>query len=277
MKLTFLGTGAAEGIPSPFCDCPGCEYARAHGGRNVRRRQSVLVNDDMLIDFGPDIFPSCAALGLSLCGLKHLLVTHSHADHFNVDHLKMRSRPFRLSTELPEMTMIAGPSVWSKWSELGGSDQGAGIRRRIILPRQSLELPEYSIASLAACHHLQIGDAMNYIIDDGTVKLLYASDSGYYDEPVWKELQNHYFDAVILEGTIWNRPAGREHLNEGDFVRMKDRLRSIGAITDETLVIATHFSHQSVDSHENLEKSVAWHGARCAYDGMTVEIVPVKK
>lgn len=277
MKLTFLGTGAAEGIPSPFCDCPACEYARAHGGRNVRRRQSVLVNDDLLIDFGPDIFPSCAELGLSLCGLKHLLITHSHADHFNVDHLKMRSKPFRLSTELPELNMIAGPSVWAKWSELGGSDQSAGIRRHIMLPGQQMQLPEYSIASFAACHHLQIGDAMNYIINDGLVKLLYASDSGYYDEPVWEALRKHYFDAIVLEGTIWNRPVGREHLNEGDFVRMKERLREIGAVSDETLVIATHFSHQSVENHDHLGRSVARHGACCAYDGMTVEIEPVKR
>ena len=28
----FYGTGAAEGVPSPFCDCPMCNYAREHGG-----------------------------------------------------------------------------------------------------------------------------------------------------------------------------------------------------------------------------------------------------
>lgn len=27
----FYGTGAAEGVPSPFCDCPMCNYAREHG------------------------------------------------------------------------------------------------------------------------------------------------------------------------------------------------------------------------------------------------------
>ena len=34
----FYGTGAAEGVPSPFCDCPMCNYAREHGGKDVRKR-----------------------------------------------------------------------------------------------------------------------------------------------------------------------------------------------------------------------------------------------
>ena len=29
----FYGTGAAEGVPSPFCDCPMCNYAREHAER----------------------------------------------------------------------------------------------------------------------------------------------------------------------------------------------------------------------------------------------------
>ena len=32
----FYGTGAAEGVPSPFCDCPMCNYAREHGGKRMQ-------------------------------------------------------------------------------------------------------------------------------------------------------------------------------------------------------------------------------------------------
>ena len=38
----FYGTGAAEGVPSPFCDCPMCNYAREHGGKMcIRDRPST--------------------------------------------------------------------------------------------------------------------------------------------------------------------------------------------------------------------------------------------
>ncbi|ANY72534.1 adenosylcobinamide kinase [Paenibacillus ihbetae] len=274
MKLTFLGTGAVEGIPSPFCDCLTCEHARENGGHNNRRRQSVLINDHLLIDLGPDIFASCAGLGLSLRDLDCLLITHSHLDHFDSVNLMLRGRAFRLATELPELTMLAGPSVWTKWEDAGGNDQGAGILRRILHPGQTVRLKEYTITAIAACHHLRIGDAMNYLIDDGKASLLYASDSGYYEEDVWESLKGRRFDAVVLEGTIWNRPPGKEHLNRSDFGRMVERLKRIGAITDQTQLIATHFSHQSVGPHHELAEEVSQFGAQCAFDGLTVHILP---
>ena len=275
MKLTFLGTGAAEGIPSPFCDCPTCENARKTGGRSNRRRQSILINDSLLIDLGPDIFPSCAQLGISLTDLQVLLITHSHMDHFDPQNLILRSKPFRLDTEFTELTMIAGPSVWTKWDTVGGRDKEAGILRNIILPGQRVQYKEFTIQAVTACHHLRIGDAMNYIIQDGNTTLLYASDSGYYEESTWELLKDYCFDAVVMEGTIWNRPSGKEHLNKGDFIRMQERLKTLGAVTEQTILIATHFSHQSVPPHDELDKEVSELGAYCAYDGMSLHIKAV--
>lgn len=278
MKLTFLGTGAAEGIPSPFCDCVTCEHARANGGRNIRRRQSVIVNDHMLIDLGPDLFASCAHLGLSLCSIETVLITHSHSDHFDPNNLRMRAKAFRLATELPEITMIAGPSVWMKWDESGGSDQHSQIRRVPILPGRLIQASGYTICSIEASHQSRIGDAMNYIINDGKVTLLYASDSGLYTETVWKELEGFRFDGVVLEGTIWGHPSGKEHLNEKDFGMMLERMRQIGAVTDTTTVIATHFSHQGgAGPHEEIEAKAQRMGALCAYDGLTVHIEPAEE
>ncbi|WP_010277998.1 MBL fold metallo-hydrolase [Paenibacillus senegalensis] len=272
MKLTFLGTGAAEGIPSPFCDCSTCEHARVHGGRNIRKRQSVLINDHLLVDLGPDIFASCAQLGISLCQVDRLLVTHSHSDHFDPSNLMLRAKTFRLETELPEMTVVAGPSVWTIWDASGGSDQQAGIKRVPILPGRAVQLGAYSVRSFAATHHSRIGDAMNYVIQDETATLLYASDSGVYAEEIWRELevQRVELDAVVLEGTIWTRPPGKEHLNEGDFQLMLERLREIGAVTDSTVVIATHFSHQGSAPYEELAQRVKKLGGVCAYDGFEV-------
>ena len=38
MNIQFLGTGAAEGIPALFCQCPLCRKAEAAGGREIRTR-----------------------------------------------------------------------------------------------------------------------------------------------------------------------------------------------------------------------------------------------
>ena len=58
VKITFLGTAAAEGYPNPFCRCENCEGARKVGGRALRKRASALIDDQLLIDFGPDLLPA---------------------------------------------------------------------------------------------------------------------------------------------------------------------------------------------------------------------------
>jgi phosphoribosyl 1,2-cyclic phosphate phosphodiesterase len=46
MRLTFLGTSAAEAYPNAFCGCSNCERARALGGPNLRKRSCALIEDD---------------------------------------------------------------------------------------------------------------------------------------------------------------------------------------------------------------------------------------
>jgi phosphoribosyl 1,2-cyclic phosphate phosphodiesterase len=272
MKITFLGTAAAEGIPSPFCDCPTCEHARAEGGRNLRRRQSFLINDDLLVDIGPDLFASCAQHGISLVPLRYLLVTHNHLDHFAASNLQLRAKPFRLATELKEMAMVAGPSVLASWELSGGSDRQSGIRRIPFLPGRSVELHPYSVTSLTAVHNGSIGDAMNYIIDDGGKKILIASDTGLYGDSVWEQLNEHRFDSVIYEATLLKVDPGKEHMNRSDLLLMVRKMRELGCINASTTLTATHFSHQSVGPHQETEALLAQDGIICAYDGMTLNI-----
>ena len=54
MRLTFLGTAAATACPLPFCRCAACTAAREAGGKDCRARSSLLVNQDLLLDLGPD-------------------------------------------------------------------------------------------------------------------------------------------------------------------------------------------------------------------------------
>ena len=45
MKIKYLGTAAAEGIPSPYCTCENCRKAWERRGKDIRSRsQAVYVN-----------------------------------------------------------------------------------------------------------------------------------------------------------------------------------------------------------------------------------------
>lgn len=63
MQITFLGTGAASAVPLPFCTCSLCQTARRLGAKELRARSALLVNDDLMIDFGPDAVPAAQRMG----------------------------------------------------------------------------------------------------------------------------------------------------------------------------------------------------------------------
>ncbi len=54
MNITFLGTAAATSFPLTFCKCKNCENARKFKGKSIRKRSSLLIDNTILIDMGPD-------------------------------------------------------------------------------------------------------------------------------------------------------------------------------------------------------------------------------
>ncbi|MDD4098077.1 MAG: hypothetical protein PHC30_04850, partial [Lentisphaeria bacterium] len=83
MRLTLLGTAAAEAVPALWCECDVCATARRRGGKDVRRRCCYLLDDDTMIDFGPDAFWQTTQAQIDLTVLKRLIFTHPHIDHLN--------------------------------------------------------------------------------------------------------------------------------------------------------------------------------------------------
>ena len=81
MKLKYLGTAAAEGWPALFCKCESCERARKFGGKNIRTRSQSIIDNRLLIDFGPDTYLHVLQHHMPLEDIHHVLVTHSHIDH----------------------------------------------------------------------------------------------------------------------------------------------------------------------------------------------------
>src|SRR6267142_4147516 len=91
MTFTFLGTAAANAFPEAFCKCPNCAQARTLGGPSLRKRSAALINNDLLIDLGPDIMSASHMHGCSLDEVRYCLQTHPHADHLDLSHLLSRS------------------------------------------------------------------------------------------------------------------------------------------------------------------------------------------
>ena len=82
MKITYIGTAASEGLPALFCQCPICEAARKNGGKEIRGRAAICVNETLLIDFPPDIYYGAMRAGVNLSKVLDIVGTHAHSDHF---------------------------------------------------------------------------------------------------------------------------------------------------------------------------------------------------
>ncbi|MBC7451559.1 MAG: MBL fold metallo-hydrolase [Cytophagales bacterium] len=79
MKVTFLGTGTSQGIPSIACKCDVCT---SFDYRDKRLRTSVHIQTDklsLIIDTGPDFRQQVLRERIDL--LDAILFTHEHKDH----------------------------------------------------------------------------------------------------------------------------------------------------------------------------------------------------
>ena len=65
MKIKYLGTAAAEGVPAIFCRCEVCRKSKEAGGRNIRTRSQSIIDDRLLLDFCPTLsFTPCATTSI---------------------------------------------------------------------------------------------------------------------------------------------------------------------------------------------------------------------
>lgn len=293
VKLTFLGTGAAEGNPSAYCGCPSCRAVRASGpqSRDRRTRSSLRVGERVQIDFGPDGYSQALRTGLDLRGLEHILVSHSHADHFDLAEIVSKgmareANPAPLSLHVSEglaAWLARNERVLLEWLDVSEAEAVALRERypvRPLSPFQSYAVGELRVEPVLAAHETLRGGetALSYLLHfPSGGRVLYACDTGWYGDRTWEYLRGRHVDVLILECTFGGRidrperPHG--HLDCRSYAGMLEAMAGTGFVDGGTRLFATHFNpHQGLD-HEGLQ---AWFDSRglavrVAYDGLEVE------
>lgn len=273
MKLQFLGTSAAEGFPAVFCNCEFCQRARALGGKNIRTRSQSIINDELLIDLPADTYHHFLQNSIVGHKIKYLFVTHSHEDHFYPDELNMRHGAFAHDMDVPLLKVYLNEGAYQKaYNKLQNM---VGIEVNVIRHFETVELNGYKITALPARHFN--GDNANfYIIESGGKTLLYAHDTGYFFPDVFDFIKEkaYRFDLVTMDCTNIDIPISDEssHMGLPNIHRCLEKLAELNAITDQTVKIINHFSHNGNPLQDVLEQKVKDDGYLVAFDGMTVEI-----
>jgi len=273
LHIMFLGTASAEGYPASFCTCSRCREARRLGGRNIRYRAAALLDGRLLIDLPPDLYAASLRCGVSLPGVRYVLVTHTHPDHFYVEELRLRAPPF--SREGAGGLVLAGSrAAVSRAEEALRGYRGVGVEYLPLRPGVEVELDEYRVTPIPAVHNVPPGEEpFNYIIGRGGREVLYALDTGPYGEEQYSLLRGHRLSLVVADATmgLLGRGAYRYHMSIADVEELRRRLVEEGVAGPETRFVLTHFSHNGSPPHDELAGLLEGRGLEAAYDCMEVE------
>ena len=290
MKLTFLGTSAGESYPAIWCDCENCSYARRHGGRNIRVNTGTMIDNDILIDMNAVSFHTAARLGVSLTQVTKLLVTHPHPDHLAVEPLDWRmtsdDAPYRSPreqrgmvsprfTKLPVMTMYGNAATKRRLDRLEPDmfDGHLAMRFREIREGEEVTDGDLAFVPVRAIHGGEPGFAHSYIIKRGGKTLLYALDTGGYEDDMMALILKEKYDGVVMEGTFGlTEGDDPNHMTYRKNAAFRDRLREAGCISDDTPFFLTHMSPHWTPPYDIYAPMMKDRGFIVAYDGMTARI-----
>ena len=274
MKVFFLGTGAAEGFPGIFSNSPLSKEARRRGGKDLRTRSTILINDTIKIDLPPDtLYHLHKYPQVELARLEHLLFTHSHDDHFAIRELQYLSpnfAPDRLETVGNKPLFIhATPHLLKKIEEeTEHFFEKAPLAYCPFLPFEEFHLGDVAVTPIVANHRLD-ELCVNFLITQNGKALLYGSDTGWYKEETWEFLATKKIDAVILEcGKGISDNAYEGHLNLSEVAAMRKKLLLMQTIQGDSPVFITHLCHRGGLLHDEYVERCTPLGITVAYDGL---------
>lgn len=285
MKLQFLGTGAAEGVPGAYCDCPTCREIRRRGKEEFHTRSQLLVDDKVGIDYPPDAYAHALAFGENFRKIEHLLITHSHMDHFYAHDFILRGYKYA-GGQPPVLHIYGNEEVAKVYAECTRrelrADVAEGIKIHVVSPFQPFSFGEQGeyVATALPAQHSQTEQAFVYLLQKGETSYLHLTDTGRLPAKTLDFLQTVFennvkkIDFVTFDCTFLFHAAGEvsRHMGLEDNKAMEQEFLRRGIADNNTRYAITHFSHNSNPLSETLERAFREYGYLPARDGLTVEV-----
>ena len=274
MKFTYLGTSASEAVPAVFCECDMCNEARRRGGRDLRTRSCAVINDDLMLDFGPEAYVQSVRFGIHLSKIKSLFITHPHADHFQMNNFALRGGFWGMNLTEDMLTVYGGKEVYEKMQDF------IATGREVVTPHFACEkltafnpvtAGDYKIIPLRAAHDPSI-ECFVYLIEsakDGK-RVLYLHDTENDIDDSIDFIKGMHCDLVSFDCTCGNTfvQPGQRHMGLKNDILVRDKLIEKGVIDSSTVLICNHICHH-VGLYDDLSRIAMAEGFYLSYDGMT--------
>ena len=277
MKIQYLGTAAAEGVPGIFCDCENCKRSKELGGKNIRTRSQAIIDDRLLIDFPADTYMNYLKWNIPLDKIRTCIITHSHMDHLYPVEIEMRITGYAHISSGEPITFYSAESGYEMLKSVieKYNISEKDVKIKLVKPFEPFEAEGYRITPVKATHD-EKSTPVIYAIEKSGKSLLYANDTSELCDESMRCLKNFDkpFDVISLDCTEANHPTvpyvGHLNLNKCESVR--EEFKKDGIADEKTLFVLNHFSHNGKDVvYDDFVKIAAGKGFITSYDGMTLE------
>src|SRR5688500_7532826 len=237
-----------------------------------------MVDDDLLIDFGPDIGEATRALRLPLHQVEHLLITHAHGDHLSVANFDYH-RARWAKQPLPILNVYGSAASLEPIRHMPWSLEEAGLALHPVTAGETFAAGPYRVTALRA-RHAEALHSLFYVVQREGRALLYATDTGAFHDETWALLESLaregiLLDAAIVEGTMGfqDLPPTAGHLTVPRCGEHHQQIRARGLTRPGCRHLATHFSPAAgTHPHEETAAFLAPYGVEAAYDGLELHL-----
>jgi len=274
MRIKYLGTAAAEGIPAMFCECEVCKQARLNGSKDLRSRCQVLINDDLIVDYPPDSFYHFNAHNIDVRKIHDLLISHVHEDHFYPLDFEYFLEGFSHPKECLPFTIHGSADIEKPLSTIASNERNQGLKVNVLEEFKTYQISHYKVTPLKANHGTE--HPFIYIIEDAKCRILYCHDSGFLLDETIEYLLNKkpVFDLISLDCTAGDKEISyNAHMNLARNIEVVNLLKENGLLKSDSKIVLNHFSHNGGHVlYSDLTKIVKDKGFIVSYDGLELEI-----
>jgi phosphoribosyl 1,2-cyclic phosphate phosphodiesterase len=251
MKIKFTGTGDGRGIPAIGCECQLCTKARKEGGKNNRRRVSVILttaSETILFDTPTSIRDVLNEE--KILHITAIFLSHKHFDHIG-GITEFEYWPEKLS-------------VYGNMSALGNFETTDRLYEKckfyILHAREPVKVGGVKVTPFEVSNKIP---TYGLLFTDGEKRIVHFSDK------LGSKL-NDYEKGLVRKSdlAIFHTPA---------FDGETDHIDVLGVISiaknyPSTRFVISHIGHNNLSHEELEEKLTSYENMLVAFDGLELEV-----
>lgn len=229
---------------------------------DARRSSCLLINGRVLVDCGDHTLDCLRIAKVNKSAVTDVVITHLHSDHFRAENIE------KLAYETKSKLR-----VWVREDAVVPSIKNVEIMR--MKKKTEYEIYDgFKVTGLIANHDENAYPQHLYFEQDGKT-FLYGCDGAWLIHETYKWLADKKLTLYVLDGTCGNY--------EGDFriaehnlipmIRlMLPSLKTIKAITDDTILYISHLAPSLHKPHAETVELLKKDKINVAYDGLKITI-----